>query len=338
MTIDWSVAVQAALAATLTGILAVLVVVAVGRRSPSAAALLTPVSVVVAIAGGVLAGARSMALTGSALAAVWTVLAVVLPVALVVGIVLARRTSALAQRAADEAAARDAEAMAEARRREMVAWVSHDLRTPLAGIRAMAEALEDGVAPDPGLYHHRIIQSVDRLSRLVDDLLSLSRLHAGQPALTLEVLGLRDLVSDAIADSDALARARDITVTGTCDDGVTAYADGEGLTRALQNLVGNAVRYSRDGGAVSVEATSDGGRTVVRVADSCGGIASADLDRVFEIGWRGSAARTPSGESGSGIGLAVVSGIADALGGSATVRNEGEGCVFELSLPAGRPA
>ncbi len=197
---------------------------------------------------------------------------------------------------------------------------------------------EDGVAPDPGLYHHRIIQSVDRLSRLVDDLLSLSRLHAGQPALTLEVLGLRDLVSDAIADSDALARARGITVTGTCDDGVTTYADGEGLTRALQNLVGNAVRYSRDGGAVRVEATSDGGRTVVRVSDSCGGIATADLDRVFEIGWRGSAARTPSGESGSGIGLAVVSGIADALGGSATVRNEGEGCVFELSLPAGRPA
>ena len=80
MTIDWSIAVQAALAATITGILAVLVVVAVGRRSPTAAALLTPVSVVVAIAGGVLAGARSMALTGSALAAVWTVLAVVLPI------------------------------------------------------------------------------------------------------------------------------------------------------------------------------------------------------------------------------------------------------------------
>lgn len=338
MTIDWSVAGEAALAATVTGVVAVLVVVAVGRRSPTAAALLTPVSVVVAVAAGVLVGARSMALTGSALAAVWTVLAVVLPIALVVGLVLARRTSALAQRVAEEAAARDAEAMAEARRREMVAWVSHDLRTPLAGIRAMAEALEDGVAPDPGVYHHRIVQGVDRLSRLVDDLLALSRLHAGLPALTLEVLPLRDLLSDAIADADALARARGITVTGRCDDGVTAYADGEGLMRALQNLVANAVRYSRDGGAVQVEATSDGERTVVRVGDTCGGIPAEDLDRVFEIGWRGSAARTPSGGSGSGIGLAVVSGIADALGGTATVHNEGEGCVFALSLPATRPA
>jgi signal transduction histidine kinase len=219
----------------------------------------------------------------------------------------------------------------------MVAWVSHDLRTPLAGIRAMAEALEDGVAPDPAEYHRRIIGSVDRLSRMVDDLLALSRLHAGQQALTLEMLALGDLVSDAIADVDALARARGITVTGACDDGVTAYADGEGLTRALQNLVGNAVRYSRDGGEVHVTATSTGDRAVLRVADSCGGIPSADLDRVFEIGWRGSSARTPSGEAGSGIGLAVVSGIADALGGSARVRNEGPGCVFELVLPAARP-
>lgn len=337
MTIDWGIAAQAAVAATLTGIVAVLVVVAVGRRSPTLAALLTPVSVVVAVAAGVVVGTQSMAIEGSALAAVWTVLAVVLPIALVVGVVLARRTSTLAERAASEAAARTAEAMAESRRREMVAWVSHDLRTPLAGIRAMAEALEDGVAPDPGDYHRRIIDSVDRLSRLVDDLLALSRLHGGQPALTLEVLSLRDLVSDAIADVEPLARARGITVTGECDDDVTAYADGDGLTRALQNLVSNAVRYSRDGGAVRVEATTDGGRTRLRVADSCGGIPEGDLGRVFEVGWRGSSARTPSGESGSGIGLAVVAGIADALDGTAIVRNEGAGCVFELSLPPRPP-
>ena len=338
MTIDWGVAVQAALAATVTGVVAVLVVVSVGRRSPTAAALLTPVSVVVAVAAGVLVGARSMALTGSALAAVWTVLAVVLPVALLVGLALARRTSALVRRVAEEAALRDAEAMAEARRREMVAWVSHDLRTPLAGIRAMAEALEDGVASDPRDYHHRIVSSVDRLSRLVDDLLALSRLNAGQPALTLEVIGLRDLVSDAIAQAGPVASARGITVTGDCDEGVTSYADGEALARALQNLVANAVRYSRDGGTVRVDAASEAGRTVVRVGDSCGGIPPESLDRVFETGWRGSAARTPSGESGSGIGLAIVAGIADVLGGTASVHNEGEGCVFELRLPAGRPA
>lgn len=337
MSIDWGIAAQAALAASLTGVVALLVVIAVGRRSPTLAALLTPVSVVVAVAAGVVVGARSMALEGSALAAVWTVLAVVLPIALVVGVLLARRTSALAEAAASEAAAREAEAMAEARRREMVAWVSHDLRTPLAGIRAMAEALEDDVAPDPHEYHRRIIDGVDRLSRLVDDLLALSRLHAGPRALRLEVLELRDLVSDAISDVEPVARARGITVAGDCDDAVTAYADGDGLSRALQNLVGNAVRYSRDGGSVRVTAAADGGTTRIRVSDTCGGIPVDDLDRVFEIGWRGSAARTPAAASGSGIGLAVVAGMAEALGGTAQVRNAGEGCEFELALPTRGP-
>jgi signal transduction histidine kinase len=337
MTVDWSVVVPAAVAATVTGILALVIVIAVGRRAPTIAALLTPVSVVVAVGAGVVVGTRSMALEGSALAAVWTVLAVVLPVALVVGVIMARRTSALQQAAMEETAARRADAMAEARRREMVTWMSHDLRTPLAGIRAMAEALEDGIAPDADIYHRRIIESVDRLSRMVDDLLALSRLHGGEPALHLEVLGVRDLVSDAIADVEPLARVRRITVSGECDDSVTAYADGDGLTRALQNLVANAVRYSRDGGSVRVDASSVNGRTVVRVRDACGGIPESDLARVFDVGWRGSVARTPAAEQGSGLGLAVVEGIAEALGGHARVQNEGDGCVFELSLRSSKP-
>ena len=338
MTVDWGMAAQAAAAAAVVGVLCLLVVLAVGRRSPTVAAFLTPVVVVVAVAAGVVAGSRSMALDGSALAAVWTVLAAVLPIALVVGVILARRTSALQTEAAREAAEREAAAMVEARRREMVAWVSHDLRTPLAGMRAMAEALEDGVAPDPAAYHRRILDNVDRLSTMVDDLLALSRLQSGEQAMRLELLPLHDLVSDAIADAVPVARARGVTVSGRCDDGVTAYADAEGVMRALENLIVNAIRYSRSPGEVRVDAATDGTTTTLRVRDSCGGIPSDELGRVFEPGWRGSTARTPEGASGAGLGLAVVAGLTEALHGRVDVRNEGPGCVFELVLPTSAPA
>jgi len=337
MSVHWGMAAEAALAAAVTGLLAVVILGAIGRRWPTAAALLTPLSVVVAVAAGVLAGARSMALSGSELTAVWTILAGVLPIALLVGVLMARRTLRLQQHAAREAAARQADATVEARRREMVAWVSHDLRTPLAGIRAMAEALEDGLAPDPSAYHRRILDNVEHLSRMIEDLLALSRLQGGQLALRLEPLSLHDLVSDAIADAEPLARARAIELSGQCDPTVTAYADSDGLVRALQNLLLNAVVHSPDRGEVCVGASTEGNRTTVRVADTCGGIPEEDLARVFEPGWRGSTARTPGDASGSGLGLAVVAGLAEALGGEVSVHNDGPGCVFELVLPAARP-
>ncbi len=334
MDIDWVMLGQAALATALVGAIGVVAVLAVGRRSATAAALLSPVIVVLAVASGVLVGARSMALTGVDLTTVWTVLATVLPVALVVGIVLARRTAALQQEATAEAAAREADAAIEEQRRQMVTWMSHDLRTPLAGLRAMAEALEDGVAPDPVAYHRRIREQVQRLSSMVDDLLALSRLQSGDIALQLDELRLRDLVSDAIADTEPLARARGVALSGSCAEDVTAYADEAGLTRVLQNLLVNAVRYTPPDGAVHVEAVSNGVRTTVRVSDTCGGIPVDDLDRVFDPGWRGSAARTPDGPGGAGLGLAVVRGLSDALRGEVRVSNAGDGCVFELELPA----
>ncbi|HET7902834.1 MAG TPA: HAMP domain-containing sensor histidine kinase [Candidatus Nanopelagicales bacterium] len=334
MTVDWGMAAEAAAAAAVTGLVMLLVVLLVGRRNPALAALLTPVSVVVPVAAGVLVGARSMAIDAAALAAMWTVLLAVLPIALVVGVVLARRTSALQQHAMAEAAAREADAVVEARRREMVAWISHDLRTPLAGMRAMAEALEDGVADDPSAYHRRMLDSVERLSAMVDDLLALSRLQSGEEQPRLELLPLHDLLSDALADAEPLARARGVTLTGSCEDDVTAYTDGDRFSRALQNLVVNAVRYTGSGGTVDVAATTDGRRTTVSVRDTCGGIPDDEIGRVFEQGWRGSTSRTPGNDGGAGLGLAVVAGLADALGATVSVRNSGPGCLFELTLPA----
>jgi len=337
MTVDWGLALQAAVAAAVVGLLGAAAVTAVARRSPALAALLTPVTVVLAVAAGIVAAARSMVLEGGNLTVVWTVLLATVPVALVVGVMLARGTMALQRRVELEAMARERDAEIEARRREMVAWVSHDLRTPLAGIRAMAEALEDDVAPDPSAYHRRIREEVDRLAAMVDDLLALSRLQSGQWDLHLETLPLRDLVSDALAGASVLAAQRGVGLTGECADDVTAYADEPVLARALTNLVVNAVRYTPAPGAVHVAAVADGDTTVLRVSDTCGGIPAADLPRVFEAGWRGEAARTPGAESGAGLGLAVVRGVVDALDGSVEVSNVGPGCVFEIRLPSTSP-
>ena len=335
MNVDWGLAALAALAAACVGLLGVGAVMIIARRSPVVAAALTPGVVVLAISAGVIAGAHSMVLEGGNLAVVWTVLLATLPIALAVGVLLARRTSALQARAEHESVAREMEAEVEARRRELVAWVSHDLRTPLAGIRAMAEALEDQVAPDPATYYRRIREETDRLAAMVDDLLALSRLQSGQLQLDLHEVRLHDLVSDTLASTEAFARERGVQLDGSCAEDVTAYADERSLSRALSNLVMNAVRYTPSGGSVHVKALSADGIATVRVSDSCGGIPDADLPRVFEAGWRGTDARTPGVGSGAGLGLAVVHGIVAALGGSVTVVNAGAGCCFELTLSSG---
>jgi len=334
VTVDWALAAGAGLAAAIAGLAGAVVVAVVARRSTTAAAVLTPVVVVLAVAAGIVASARSMVLEGANLAVVWTVLLAVVPVAVGVGVVLARRTSALQREAEREAAARQAAVEVEDRRRELVAWVSHDLRTPLAGIRAMTEALEDGVAADPADYHRRIRQETRRLSEMVDDLLALSRLQAGQLRLAPSRVPLRDLVSDTLAAVEPLAAERGVRIAGRCDPDVVARVDEAAFARCLTNLVVNAAQYSEAGGQVVVEASTTGAVTTVSVVDSCGGIPAEDMPHLFEAGWRGSRARTPGASTGAGLGLSIVRGLADAMGGSVEVSAHPEGCRFELRLPA----
>ena len=127
-----------------------------------------------------------------------------------VGLGLAARVHRLEVAAEDERRRREIERSVEASRRDLVAWVSHDLRTPLAGLRVMAEALEDGVADDPDKYHARIRVEVDRLSRMVDDLFELSRIQSGTLRLSLDTISADDLVSDTLAASRPIADARGV--------------------------------------------------------------------------------------------------------------------------------
>ncbi|WP_067485624.1 sensor histidine kinase [Actinomadura hibisca] len=222
----------------------------------------------------------------------------------------------------------------EASRRELVAWVSHDLRTPLAGLRAMAEALEDGVVDDEATvrrYHGRIRIEADRLTGMVDDLFELSRIHAGALRLSRERVGLADLVAEAVAGAEALARAKGVRLRGDVRAGLPVQVDAGEFGRALRNLVVNAIRHTPSDGTVEVRGEIDGGQALVTVADACGGIPEQDLPRVFDVAFRGEAARTPGG--GAGLGLAIARGIVEAHAGEIGVANTGPGCRFVVRLP-----
>ncbi|WP_327167361.1 HAMP domain-containing sensor histidine kinase [Streptomyces subrutilus] len=230
------------------------------------------------------------------------------------------------------AASRERELALETSRRELVAWISHDLRTPLAGLRAMSEALEDGMADDPARYHRQMRAEVDRLNSMVTDLFELSRIHAGALSLSPTRMSLYDLVGDALAGADALARQHGVHLVGEGVAPLPVEVDGKEMTRVLSNLLVNAIRHTPADGTVAIAAERRAGSVVLSVTDACGGIPEEDLPRVFDTGWRGTPARTPP--SGAGLGLAIVRGIVEAHAGHAAVRNVPGGCRFELTLPA----
>ena len=255
------------------------------------------------------------------------------PPALPLAAEFAALSGELADTSSKLARSRDRERALEQSRRQLVAWVSHDLRTPLAGLRAMAEALEDGLAADPPRYHKQIRAEAERLATMVDDLFELSRIHSGTLQLSPAKITLDDLVSDVLASTEALARERGVRLAGQAAGRLTVRADPRELSRALSNLLTNAIRYTPPGGSVYVAARPERRDALLTVADGCGGIPEADLPYVFDLAWRGTDARSPAPGSGAGLGLAIVRGVVEAHQGSVRVANTGVGCCFELTLP-----
>lgn len=375
---DLGVIVAVALACACAVGLVGLGVLRLARRASLTAQLCVVVlAAVLSVVAGMVAVARAMYLSGHDLVVAMWVAGVSGVVAVAVALVLGRglvqdvrrarslarevgegRTVRAAVAGSSELAAltaelaatseRLAEARAEAERversrRDLVAWISHDLRTPLAGLRAMAEALEDGLVDDPARYHRQIRLQVDRLSGMVDDLFELSRVHSGTLALCMEPVALYDLVSDAVAELTPLARARAVTLRQTGPTDLTVVGDARELARAVGNLLMNALQHSPAGSEVVVSTTAEpDDRIAVSVVDAGGGIPEADLTRVFEAGWRGSSARTPETvddaadhvrATGAGLGLAIARGIAEAHDGGIRVRNVPGGCRFDVLLP-----
>lgn len=269
-----------------------------------------------------------------------TMLLVCLLVALVTVPVAVALGRGLAKRSVWEREARQRERAVEASRRELVAWISHDLRTPLAGIRAMAEALSDGVVSHPQdvtSYAHRIGAESRRLSGMVDDLFELSRITAGALQLTMSEVALQDVVSDALAGQTTVAERKRVRLVANAPVWPVVLGSDPELARIVRNLVSNAIRHTPSDGTVAVRLGVDGRDAVLFVDDACGGIPEQELDRVFDVAFRGSTARTPapSGHDpvGAGLGLAIAKGLVEAHRGRISARNHGLGCRFEVRLP-----
>jgi signal transduction histidine kinase len=302
------------------------------RRSVGFQAAVVALAVVAAVGGGVLVAASQMFINDHDLA----VLLVVLPAAGTVGILAALVLGHDQARLAESRARAQA---VEASRRELVAWVSHDLRTPLSGIRAMVEALEDGVVDDAetvARYYRTMRLETERLARLVDELFELSRIGAHALRLSPAPASLTDLVSDALAGARPAAEAKAIRLSGrAAGSGPSVELSTPEFGRALRNLVDNAIRHTPAGGQVTIDAGYEDGSATVTVLDSCGGIPAEELERVFEVAYRGDAARGRDGGGGAGLGLAIARGLVEAQRGEIAVHNEGAGCAFTVRMPLG---
>jgi len=294
---------------------------------------------VVVISAGILGTSGFMFTTelGRTLIVCGVAAAVTVPTAVLLGRRLAAATIW-------EREARERERAVEASRRELVAWISHDLRTPLAGVRAMSEALEDGLVIGPAAtadYAGRIRRETERLSIMVEDLFELSRVTAGALNLTLEAVAIDEVVDTVVLGARGPAELRGVRLESRpAAMPALALASDQELARVVRNLVANAVRHTPADGTVVVATGQEDGEVYLRVDDRCGGIPVTDLPRVFDVAFRGtdparSTTSDRTGEpAGAGLGLAIARSLVEAQSGRIEVNNQDGGCRFEVRLPA----
>lgn len=366
----------ALICALLVGVIGVIALWLLRRRSLVVQLCVVILAVVLAFATGVLAVAEAMYISRHDLLVVVVVTAISAVVALGVAVLLAMQllrgvrslqklshsvgdgerldtTGSVAvnadfARVAEElvttsdrlAAARDEVQLLDRSRRELIAWISHDLRSPLAGLRAMTEALDDGMADDPARFHRQMRRQVDHMTDLVDSLFQLSKITSGTLVLHPEPMSLHDLVSDAVAELAPVAHARSIALVELTSPDHTIVGDARELARVMMNLLANAIEHTPSGGTIRISTARENEVMLLSVEDSGTGIAQADLDRVFEPGWRGTDARTPGtgihGASGAGLGLAIARGIVEAHDGVISAHQANVGSRFDIRLPAAR--
>ena len=224
----------------------------------------------------------------------------------------------------------------ERARKELIGAVSHDLRTPLASIRAMIESINDGVVADEETIQRylRTIQSeVEHLSQLINDLFELSQIDSGTLELHSKPCLVQDLISDAIDGMTAQAASHNLKLEGSVDQGLSPVVmDPRRVQRVIYNLVQNAIRYTPLDGTISIRAQDVGEVVEVQVTDSGEGIPTKDLPKLFERSYV--ADRSRSRHTGAGLGLTIAKGIVEAHGGRIWVESAlGKGSMFGFTLP-----
>ena len=258
---------------------------------------------------------------------------------------LSSEFNSMVERLEEMQAARD---RLETSRRELIAAVSHDLRTPLASMRVMVEALNDGVVTDSETvqrYLHTIQGETQHLATLIDDLFELSQIDAGALRLHLEPTSLEDLVSDALESMRAQALEKNVRLEGQVEGTPPRVPlDAPRMQRVLYNLIQNAIRHTPSDGMITLtvrgagEGGDKGDGVELTVADTGEGIPQADLPYIFDRFYRGQPARTrdqTATGSGAGLGLAIAKGIVEAHDGTIrALSTPGQGTMFRIVLPS----
>jgi two-component system phosphate regulon sensor histidine kinase PhoR len=219
-------------------------------------------------------------------------------------------------------------------RREMVGNISHEFRTPLAGIKAMVETLQDVAVDDKEVtrdFLSRIEVEVDRMTQLVAELTELSRIETGKAELELEPIDINSLVEEAIVQLKTQAERRNLSIEMSLGSIRAVPADKERLRQVMVNLIHNAIKFNRPGGSIKISTESSEASVFVEVSDTGTGIARRDLPHIFERFYKADKSRAGQG---SGIGLAIAKHVVESHGGKITVRSEeGKGATFSFSLP-----
>src|SRR5215212_7415524 len=225
----------------------------------------------------------------------------------------------------------------ESLRRDLIAWVGHDLQTPLASMRAILEALSDGVVDEPEMVKRYLItaqRDVMSLSALIDDLFQMSQLDAGGFPLHRAPASLTDLVSDTLESFSQLAKQQEITLEGQVESDVDpVFMDTQAIGRVFNNLVSNALQHTSSGGRISLWVRRTAPGVEVTVSDTGEGIRPQDIPHVFERFYRGEKSRNRR-TGGAGLGLAIARGILQAHGGDIRVESKvGQGTRFTFHIP-----
>lgn len=227
----------------------------------------------------------------------------------------------------------------EQTRRNLIAWASHDLRTPLTSLRAMLTALDDGVITEPETVARYLEQSkveVQRLSRLIDDLFELAQLDAGFQDFDYDWINISDLISDILQSFALPASQKGVALSGHVESDVDpVWGAADKVNRILANLVGNALQHTRRGDKIEIEARVEGDEALVSVRDTGVGILPDDISQIFDPFYRGDKSRKREGDiGGAGLGLAIVKSLVERHGGRIWVESQPDvGSIFWFTLP-----
>jgi len=227
----------------------------------------------------------------------------------------------------------------ESLRKELIAWIGHDLQTPLASVSAIIEALADDVVEDPETEKRYFItakKNIASLSHLIDDMFQMAQIDAGGLALNYESVVISDLISDSLESFTELAKRKEITLHGSVTPELgLVQMDVQRINRVLNNLIDNAIRHTPNDGVVEVRAYSSDQGVTVEVIDNGEGISPEDLPQIFDLFYRGEVSRRNS-TAGAGFGLAISKGIIEAHGGKIEVLSQSGQTTFSFTIPLTR--